>query len=86
MIIRMPSVMNLHTRKVTRTGGSYRIALPPDWLRTEGISEKNTLDLLESGMMIILPTREMKDEEIEESFECMRRMIKIAYRNRNARK
>jgi len=82
----MTAVMELHRKDVVKTGGSYRIALPPTWLKSEGISEENTLDLLEAGLLMILPPRELKDDEIEESFECMRRMIKIAYRNRIARK
>lgn len=82
----MNTIMALHKRTVVKTGGSYRIALPPDWLKTEGITGGEQLDVLESGMLVILPSREMKDEEIEETFECVRRMIKISYRNRSVRK
>lgn len=62
------------------------MALPPDWVRGEGVEHGDELDMLESGMMVILPPRELKDDEINDAFECIKRMIKIAYRNRNVRR
>ncbi len=78
--------MVLHQRQAVKTGGSYRITLPPAWARTEGIDGETNLDVLEAGLLVILPPREMSEEELNESFECIKRMLKIAYRNRNSRK
>jgi hypothetical protein len=67
-----------------KTGGSVRIALPLEWVAAEGIEPGQKLDILESGLIVVLPGREMKEEEINEAIECVKRMIKIAYRNRDS--
>jgi hypothetical protein len=76
-------IMKLHEIRAVKVGGSTRISLPPEWTKTEGVSEETTLDILESGMLVIMPTRELNDDEINESFENIKKMIKIAYRNRS---
>lgn len=82
----MNNKMVLHNKQATKTGGSIRISLPPDWIKDDGIEHGDELDILESGLLVILPKREMKDSEISESFECVKRMIAIAYRNRSVKK
>jgi len=82
----MGTLMRIHERDAVKSGGSMRIALPLEWVRTEGVTPGQNMEILETDLLVILPPRELKDEEIEESFECVRRMIKVCYRNRNARK
>jgi antitoxin component of MazEF toxin-antitoxin module len=79
-------IMKLHEIRAVKVGGSTRISLPPDWTKNEGVSEGTTLDVLESGILVIMPGRELSDDEITESFENIKKMIKIAYRNRSSKK
>jgi len=76
--------MRLHQKQAVKTGGSMRIALPLEWVRAEGIEPEQKLDILESGLLVVLPGRELKEDEINEALECVKRMIKIAYRNRGS--
>jgi hypothetical protein len=76
--------MRLHQKHAVKTGGSVRIALPLVWVAAEGIEPGQKLDVLESGLLVVLPRRELKEDEITEALECVKRMIKIAYRNRGS--
>jgi len=76
--------IKLHRRRISRQGGSHRISIPPEWLESAGLEAGDEVDVLDIGILVVLPKAELREEEMDEAIECLKRAVKVAYRNRMA--
>jgi antitoxin component of MazEF toxin-antitoxin module len=71
-------MVSLEKASVHKTSGSMRMRVPPAWIKQNGIKNKQQLDMIVSHALIVLPTRTLSKEEINETIEDFKSMIAAA--------
>lgn len=72
----------LQKTKILKTGGSYRITLPPAICSELGYAQGSEVDLIGEGpALMILPHRLLSQSEIENMFEGIRVLLEARERN-----
>jgi hypothetical protein len=69
-----------------RSGNELRITVPREWIRAEYMENEKTVDAVEEGgILMLLPKRQIKDDELDHTLETIRMMIQATYRSRAMR-
>jgi hypothetical protein len=76
----MVSLDQVDKAKVHVQSGTFRMRIPIDWARNNGLRTKDELKIIVSKAIIILPTAEMTEEEIEETIRNFRELTTISGR------
>lgn len=63
--------------KVHDMSGSFRMLVPKEWRRSNGIESKDDLDVMVSHALIVLPPRKLTEEEINEIIRDVRELMPL---------
>ncbi len=71
--------------KVNLIGGSYRITVPIEWIRSNGITSKDTLKMIVGDFVVILPPKRLSPEKIEAMMEDCKKLIEMMQRDEDGK-
>ncbi len=71
--------------KVNLIGGSYRITVPIEWIRSNGITSKDTLKMIVGDFVVILPPKRLSPEKIEAMIEDCKKLIEMMQRDEDGK-
>lgn len=63
--------------KINLIGGSYRITLPIEWVRRQGINKKDTLNMIVGDTIMVLPPKKLSDERIKRMFSDYEKLLEM---------
>ena len=67
---------SLEQAKIHDQSGSFRMMVPKEWRKANQIKSKDSLDIIVTHALVVLPPRELNNEEVEEIIRDFRQMIR----------
>jgi bifunctional DNA-binding transcriptional regulator/antitoxin component of YhaV-PrlF toxin-antitoxin module len=67
---------SLGRMKIYNQSGTFRATMPKEWIGSNRIKSKDGLDIIVTHAIIVLPPRELNNEEMEEVVRDFRQLIK----------
>lgn len=67
---------SLEQAKIHDQSGSFRMMVPKEWRKANHIKSKDTVDIIVTHALVVLPPRELNSDEVEEIIRDFRQMIR----------
>lgn len=74
--IKREYMASLEQSKVHNQSRTYRMVVPSEWRKANRIENKDSLDIIVSHALVVLPPRILNGSEVEELVSDIRQIIK----------
>jgi len=64
-------------RKVSKSGGSYHVSLPAEWVKSNNVQNGTKLQLISDEFVAVFPGRDYSAIEIGNHFDRLRDIAKV---------
>jgi len=64
-------------RRVSKSGGSYHVSLPAEWVKQNRVKNGTELQLISDEFVIVLPARDYSAIELDKHFDRLKEITKV---------